>query len=75
MLRFALVEAALHVCRWSGEVKKRYTKLRRRVKKHKARIAIARRLAVTIWHMVKTEEVFRYQACPEKTKEPENAAA
>ena len=69
LLRFALVEAALHLCRWSGEVKERYTKLRRRIKRHKARVAIARRLAVTIWHMAKTGEVFRYQTRPEKSKE------
>lgn len=66
LLRFALVEAALHVCRWSGEMKQRYTKLRRRIKKHKARVAIARRLAVAIWHMARTGEAFRFQERPAK---------
>ena len=44
--KFALVQAALQLCRWSGEIKERYGKLRRRIKRHKARVAIARRLAV-----------------------------
>lgn len=68
LLRYALVQAALQLCRWSKELKDRYTKLRRRIKKHKARIAIARRLAVTIWHMARTGEAFRYQERPPKAE-------
>ena len=66
LLRFALVEAAMHLCRWSGEIKARYTKLRRRIKKTKARVAIARRLAVTIWYMARSGEAFRFQERPAK---------
>lgn len=68
LLRYALVQSALQLCRWSKEIKDRYTRLRKRIKKHKARIAIARRLAVTIWHMAQTGEAFRYQERPLKAK-------
>ena len=56
----------MHLCRWSGEIKARYTKLRRRIKKPKARVAIARRLAVTIWYMARSGEAFRFQERPAK---------
>ena len=72
LLRFALVQAALQLCRWSGEIKERYGKLRRRIKRHKARVAIARRLAVTIWYMARSGEAFRYQERP--AKESKSAA-
>ena len=76
VLRWALVYAALHVCRWSAEWKTRYTRLRRRIKKHKARVAMARRLAVAIWHMAKTGEVFRYRERPPKEpKKPKKPKA
>lgn len=66
LLRYAFVLAALHTCRWSAEWKSRYTKLRRRVKKHKARVAMARRLAVAVWYMARTGEVFRHRERPAK---------
>ena len=70
LLRYAFVLAALHTCRWSAEWKSRYTRLRRRVKKHKARVAMARRLAVAVWHMARTGEAFRHRERPPKEPNP-----
>lgn len=66
LLRYAFVLAALQTCRWSAEWKSRYGKLRRRVKKHKARVAMARRLAVAVWYMARSGEAFRYRERPPK---------
>ena len=74
ILRWALVQATLLCCRWSAGWQARYVKLRRRVKRQKARIAMARRLAVAIWHMAKTGEVFRYRERPLKKEKPTQVA-
>jgi transposase len=58
-LRWALVQAALLLCRLDDGAKRQYTRLRNRLKRPKARVAMARHLAVAIWHMAKTGEVYR----------------
>ena len=68
LLRYAFGAAVLHTCRWSAEWKERYAKLRRRIKKHKARVAMARRLAVVVWYMARSGEAFRFQERPPKAK-------
>ena len=74
LLRYAFTSAALGTCRCSAEWKQRYTKLRRRLKKPKARVAMARRLAVAVWYMARSGEAFRFQERPPK-KTREIAAA
>lgn len=66
ILRWALVQAVMQLIRLDPGAKARYTKLRNRLKKHKARIAMARRLMVTLWHMAKTGEAYRREDPPPK---------
>ncbi|MGH7295236.1 MAG: IS110 family transposase [Polyangiaceae bacterium] len=73
-LRYAIVAVSMGAARWSKEWRDRYARLRRRIKKYKARIAMARRLAVAIWHMAQNGEVFRYQERPPREKSAAEAA-
>ena len=68
ILRWALVQAVLQQVRVDEGAKKRYVRLRNRIKRPKARIAMARRLAVAIWHMAKTGEAYRQEPTPEPVK-------
>ena len=64
VLRWALVQAALQLVRLDPGAKAKYTRLRNRLKKHKARVAMARHLAVVLWHMTRTGEAYRRAAAP-----------
>lgn len=59
VLRWALVQAIMQLVRVDPGAKQRYTRLRNRIKRPRARIAMARQLAVTIWHMGRTGEAYR----------------
>lgn len=72
-LRFAVVQVSLGAARFSREWRDRYARLRRRIKKYKARIAMARRLAVVIWHMAQTGEAFRYRERPPREEKDQAA--
>jgi transposase len=76
-LRWALVQAALQLVRLDAGAKKRYEKLRDRIKRHKARVAMARHLAVVLWHMARTGEAYRTGKTPVKPppREPKHACA
>ncbi len=65
-LRWALVQAALQLVRLDAGAKQRYVKLRNRIKRSKARVAIARHLAVAIWHMAQTGEAYRASGAPKR---------
>ena len=43
-------------------------KLRNRIKRSKARVAMARHLAVAIWHMAGTGEAYRATGKPKKVE-------
>jgi transposase len=75
VLRWALVQAALQLVRRDAGAKRRYTRLRNRLKKHKARIAMARHLAVVLWHMARTGEAYRREPEPEEPKAVRRRAA
>ena len=64
ILRWALVQAAIQLVRLDPGAKERYVRLRNRIKRHKARVAIARHLAVVLWHMARTGEAYRRSADP-----------
>ena len=68
-LRWALVQAAMQLIRLDPGTKRRYVRLRNRLKRNRARIAIAHKLAVAIWHMARTGEAYRIEdPPPAKTK-------
>jgi transposase len=57
-LRWALVEAAIHASMRPGPLKNQYMKLKRRKGGKIARVAIARKLATYIYHMLKEGKDF-----------------
>lgn len=58
-LRHALVEVSLHVCRKSPSLNRLYNRVLYRSNVQKARVAVARKLAVIIYHMLKNSEPYR----------------
>lgn len=74
-LRWALVQAVMQLVRLDAAAKERYVKLRNRIKRSKARVAMARHLAVAIWHMAATGEAYRVTGKPAKARAKQKAAA
>lgn len=58
-LRWAMIEAAWRAIRMSALWKERYEELKKRKGPSKAIVAIARKLLVTIWHVLSKEETDR----------------
>ena len=58
-LRYALVEAAVTACRKSPVLHRMYYRILHRSNSQKARVAIAHKLALTIYAMLKKKEPFR----------------
>ena len=63
-LRWALVQATMQLIRLDPGTKKRYVRLRNRLKRNRARVAIAHKLAIAIWHMARTGEAYRIEDPP-----------
>jgi hypothetical protein len=51
-LRYVLVEAARTAVRYDSRFKREYAELCQRMHEHKALVAIARKLAELLWHML-----------------------
>ena len=66
VLRWALVQAVMQLVRLDPGAKQRYVRLRNRIKRYKARVAMARQLAVVLWHMARTGEAYRRGEAPVK---------
>jgi transposase len=58
MARFVLGHMVLHVLRRDGRMKEWYGRIKRRRGSKIARVAVMRRLATIIWHMVKNNEAY-----------------
>lgn len=58
-LRWALVEAAIHASTRRGPLRDYYTKLKRRKGNKIARVAVARKLATYVYHMLREGKEFR----------------
>ena len=58
MARFVLGHMVLHVLRRDGRMKAWYGRIKRRRGSKIARVAVMRRLATIIWHMVKHNEPY-----------------
>jgi transposase len=61
-LRHALVEVSIRVCRKSPSLNRLYNRVLYRSNVQKARVAVARKLAVIIYHMLKNGEQYRAEA-------------
>jgi transposase len=64
-LRWAMVEAALVAIRCHPHWKAQYRQIEARRGKHRARVAVARKLLVVVWHVLTKRELDRF-AVPEK---------
>lgn len=62
LARFVLAQAVLHVLRKDGQLREWYKGIRRRRGAKIARVAVMRRLATIIWHMVKHGRPYRLPA-------------
>ena len=58
MARFVLGHMVLHVLRRDGQMKAWYGRIKRRRGSKIARVAVMRRLATIIWHMLKNNEAY-----------------
>jgi hypothetical protein len=58
MARFVLGHMVLHVLRRDGQMRAWYSRIKRRRGSKIARVAVMRRLATIIWHMVKHNEPY-----------------
>jgi transposase len=66
MARFVLGHMVLHVLRRDGRMKAWYSRIKRRRGSKIARVAVMRRLATIIWHMVKHNEPYAVGGPPQR---------
>jgi len=66
MARFVLGHMVLHVLRRDGRMKAWYSRIKRRRGSKIARVAVMRRLATVIWHMVKHNEPYVVGGPPQR---------
>jgi transposase len=59
-IRHVMVEAAQNAARFHPHWKEEYARLEPRLGKNKAKVAIARKLLVVVWHVLSEEQVDRY---------------
>ena len=74
MVRFMLGQLTLHVLRKDGRMRAMHKRIKNRRGSKIARVAIMRRLAVVMWHMLRHQEPYRYGGAPRGTrKDPRTA--
>jgi transposase len=66
MARFMLGHMVLHVLRRDGQMRAWYGRIKRRRGSRIARVAVMRRLATVIWHMVKNNEPYAVGGPPRR---------
>ena len=66
MARFVLGHMVLHVLRRDGQMRAWYGRIKRRRGSKIARVAVMRRLATVIWHMVKHNEPYAVGGPPRR---------
>jgi len=71
MARFILAQMVLHVLRRDGQMKEWFRRIKRRRGAKIARVAVMRRLATIIWHMLKRQEPYRPGRTPVKEVAPD----
>jgi transposase len=58
MARFILAQLVVHVLRRDASMKAWHARIKKRRGSKIARVAVMRRLATTIWHMLKNHEAY-----------------
>jgi transposase len=66
LARFVLAQMVLHVLRRDGAMRNWYQRIKRRRGSKIARVAVMRRLATILWHMVKHNEPYQLGGLPRR---------
>lgn len=75
MVRFLLGQVVLHVLRKDAKLRNWYKGIKKRRGSKIARVAVMRRLAVCIWHMLSKQEDYQYGAAPKRGQRTDPAEA
>jgi hypothetical protein len=67
-LRFLLVQLVLHVLRRDARMRAWFKRIKQRRGVKIARVAVMRRLAVIMWHMLSKQEAYRHGGAPQRTR-------
>jgi len=67
-VRFLLGQLVIHVLKKDGRMRNWYKQIKRRRGAKIARVAVMRRLAVIMWHMLSKEEDYCYGGPPQQTR-------
>ena len=70
MARFILGQMVLHVLRRDARMKGWYQRIKKRRGAKIARVAVMRRLATIIWHMLKHQQPYRISGKPMEGSDP-----
>ncbi len=69
IVRHVLGQAVVKVLRFDGEMRKWYKRIKRRRGSKIARVAVMRRMATIIWHMIKKKQKYQYESPIKKHRE------
>jgi len=69
MVRYLLNQAVVRVLRFDGAMRQWFKRIKKRRGSKIARVAVMRRLATIIWHMLKKKEKYRYDSTIKKHQE------
>jgi transposase len=67
-VRFLLAQLVLHVLRRDARMRAWFKRIKQRRGAKIARVAVMRRLAVIMWHMLSKQESYRYGGAPQRTR-------
>ena len=69
MVRYLLNQAVVKVLRYDGAMRNWFKRIKKRRGAKIARVAVMRRMATIIWHMLKRKEKYRYDSPIKKHQE------
>jgi transposase len=69
MVRYLLNQAVIKVLRFDGAMRGWFKRIKKRRGAKIARVAVMRRLATILWHMLKRKQKYRYESLIKKHKE------
>ena len=69
LVRYLLNQAVVSVLRFDGAMRRWFKRIKKRRGSKIARVAVMRRLATILWHMLKKKQKYRYDSPIEKHRE------
>jgi transposase len=69
IVRYLLGQAVVHVLRYDAAMRDWYKRIKRRRGSKIGRVAVMRRMATIIWHMLQKKQTYRYDSPIKKHKE------